>query len=49
MYEDIGNWNNLKGGDIINGVRDLEERWMENNVREDGADEQFNSMNIGNF
>lgn len=39
---------NMMGTDMER-VRELEERWMENDVRDDGADEQFNSIPIGNF
>lgn len=49
MDEDTGNGNNSNGENDINRVRELEERWMENDVRDDGADEQFNSIPIGNF
>lgn len=35
--------------DVRENTRELEERWMENDVRADGNDEQFNSIPIGNY
>lgn len=35
------------GEDVTENTRELEERWMENDVRDD--DEQFNSIPIGNY
>lgn len=44
-----GNEDNSNPNIDMDRVRELEERWMENDVRDDGADEQFNSVPIGNF
>lgn len=54
MDDEASNNNNGDGsssnrGADIDRVRELEERWIENDVRDDGADEQFNSIPIGNF